>query len=46
MFLVGEYLIEEPKLDVGVLREAIQEEYAEVADKMEGVEWITEYTYR
>jgi hypothetical protein len=32
---------------VGVLREAIQEEYAEVAAKLEeGVEWITEYTYR
>jgi hypothetical protein len=31
---------------VGVLREAIKEEYAEVVAKMEGVEWITEYTYR
>ncbi len=43
---MGDQLIEEPKLDVGVLREAIKEEYAEAAAKMEGVEWITEYTYR
>ena len=43
---MGGHLIEEPKLDVGVLRQVIQEEYAEVAAKMEGVEWITEYTYR
>ena len=27
---VGDYLIEEPKRDVGVLQGAIQEEYAEV----------------
>jgi hypothetical protein len=43
---MSDYLIEEPKLDVGVLRQAIQEECAEVAAKMEGVEWIMEYTYR
>jgi hypothetical protein len=42
---VSGHLIEETKLDVGVLRQVIQEEYAEVAPKMEGVEWITEYTY-
>ncbi len=40
------HLIGEPKLAVGDLRQVIQEEYAEVAAKMEGVEWITEYTYR
>lgn len=43
---MSDYLIEEPKLEVGVLHQAIQEEYAEVAAKMEDVEWITEYTYR
>ncbi len=43
---MDDHLSEEPKLDVGLLREAIQEEYAEVAAKMEGVEWITGYTYR
>jgi hypothetical protein len=32
---VGDQLIEKPKLDVGVLREAIKEEYAEAAAKME-----------
>jgi alkanesulfonate monooxygenase SsuD/methylene tetrahydromethanopterin reductase-like flavin-dependent oxidoreductase (luciferase family) len=34
VFLVGDHLIEEPKLDVGALREAIKEEYAEVAARM------------
>jgi hypothetical protein len=32
--------------DVGDLRQMLQEEYAEVAAKMEGIGWITEYTYR
>ena len=43
---VSDHLSEEPKLDVDTLREAIQEEYAEVAAKIGSVEWITEYTYR
>ena len=44
--LMDDHLIEEPKVDVSLLREAIQEEYAEGVAKMEGVAWITGYTYR